>query len=209
MGRSPRRLATSDAWFKTLHANLLLLILRCVCTITTPLAALWPFRRSCSCSAAISPDKCPAAWATSSIWSYLAWESTVYTHAYSCTYVSMYVCMTVCMYVCICVYVCMHVCMYVCMYVCVCECMYVCMCECMYVCRWKWLHGDAASILPIESREAGGFVQGSLTNLDWEPPSRTINCLARSTRILLASQIQKIKWDNSTEKISGNPTSTI
>ena len=179
MGRSPRRLATSDAWFKTLHANLLLLILRCVCTITTPHAALWPFRRSCSCSAAISPDKCPAAWATSSIWSYLAWESTVYTHAYSCTYVSMYVCM----YLCICMYVCM----------------YVCVCECMYVCRWKWLHGDAASILPIESREAGGFVQGSLTNWDWEPPSRTINCLARSTRILLASQIQKIQWDNSTE----------
>ena len=114
MGRSPRRLATSDAWFKTLHANLLLLILRCVCTITTPHAALWPFRRSCSCSAAISPDKCPAAWATSSIWSYLAWESTVYTHAYSCTYVSMYVCM----YLCICMYVCMYVCMCVWMYVC-------------------------------------------------------------------------------------------
>ena len=33
------------------------------------------------------------------------------------------------------------------------------MCVCI---RWERLHCDAASILPIESREAGGLVHGQL-----------------------------------------------
>ena len=33
---------------------------------------------------------------------------------------------------------------------------------CMYICRRERLHSDAASILPIESREAGGPVHGQL-----------------------------------------------